>query len=193
MNIEEESKPTDTTQKLKYTFEEVAEVLKVTPNMARDLMKIAVQELDYQEKKEKGYYEHDELHTALMYAEDILGRSVMPFSLLSELADQIRKDQLPKLFGNGVHIGVLRKNYTRSSASILEMLLKNDHVNATYSDNVQGTKIEFDYKGVPVSIYIFNEQYPFLLNPDKAIYTTTEFYLPNPFEDYWKVREDIIW
>ena len=52
------------------------------------------------------------------------------------------------------------------------------------------TESGYEYKisNVPVKIKVYSRKYKFFEHPDQALYMVDEFNIPNPFENYWKVR-----
>lgn len=127
---------------------------------------------------------HQDVHDALMYVEDILERAQIPFFLLDEIAKKIWEDELPTLNIREIDIGILEKHLTDSCYKILKMIeptIEKHH--KTYS---------FNYKDVPVILWIINSDYDVFRNPDFKWYTTTQFRLPNPFKIYWNKRDVIV-
>ena len=128
-------------------------------------------------------HEHQAVHEALMYAEDILQRSQIPFFLLDEVAKKIWETDLPQLNIREIDIGIMERHFTESGRKILQMLEPDiEKHNKTYS---------FKFNKVPVVIWIINSEYDVLQNPDFRWYTTSEFRIPNPFKVYWNKRDII--
>ncbi len=42
---------------------------------------------------------------------------------------------------------------------------------------------------IPVIIYVYHEKFKLFDSPDRGLYGTDGFYIPNPFASYWKVRQ----
>ena len=117
--------------------------------------------------------------TALHYLEDKFERAMIPFVLLKNTAknavQNMNFDQ-----DDPVEVGVVRKDYTESGRSILKMLLPE----AEFGED----DIKLEHEGAPVHIKIINRNYKVFSNPDTVFYGVTEFRVPNPFKDYWKMR-----
>ena len=120
---------------------------------------------------------------ALYRVEDLLNRSFVQFVLLGNTAKTIIDNFGTDLDDGDITLGVLRKHYTKSGASILKALLPR---NAEYSKN----KIEFKFKDCDsnIVIKIIDRNYAFFKNPDMVIHKISDFRVPNPFSKYWKTR-----
>ncbi len=118
---------------------------------------------------------------ALYFVEDIMGRAVVPFVLLGEVAKSV-VDNLDREVSAPIEIGIRRQHYTQFAQSILPMFLPPDTV---YEEN----KISFEHKGTPVTIRIIKGRFGFLLRPNEVFYKITHFSVPNPFDKYWKVKQ----
>lgn len=55
-----------------------------------------------------------------------------------------------------------------------------------FKENDKG--YEYTFEHVPVQIYIIKKKWKFLENLDQKFYKVDDFKLPNPFNDYWKIR-----
>lgn len=145
-------------------------------------------ELPQDEPKEKIELTHEQLHDSLLFAQDMLERSQIPFVVLGELARSMRDYEVPMLDSDMVHIGVMVRYYNPDTRSMLNTLLDNAHVQNLYMDE---NIVTFEHNGVPVQIDIVKNHYLFFEYPDVRFYRLTEFRLPNPFEEYWKWKDQV--
>lgn len=120
----------------------------------------------------------EELNAALLQVADYFERAVCPFLLLDETARSVKVDSQVK--GKRIDIGVKRKHLARSTGGILRMLIK---------DLDEGEKVwKFKVKDVPVKMKILERESKYTTNPDGVVYRFDDYFVPNPFEGYWKVR-----
>ena len=126
---------------------------------------------------------HTDLHDTLLYIQDVLERSQIPFIVVGDLARQMLREDTPTLVGDKVEVVVLRKYITESTGSFLKTFLR-------LVGDIED-KIETDYNNTPIVIHVIDKDYPFFRNPDTRFYYITEFRFPNPFEDYWKEKDNI--
>lgn len=117
---------------------------------------------------------------ALYFVEDVMGRAMIPFVLLGDVARSV-VDNLDQEVNQPIEIGVLKKHYTEYAKSTLPMFLPFD---TEYGDK----KITFIHQGTPVTIRIIHRKFKVLDNPDRVFYRLTHFGIPNPFEKYWGMR-----
>jgi len=129
-------------------------------------------------------FTHQQLHDALMYAQDVLERSMITFVLLGNTARQVMSHELPSFSEEFVHIGVQERYLTKACLSIFKSLV--------YNPTVSQDTIHFLSNGVPVKIDIIHGKYEFFDHPDVRFYAITEFMLPNPFDRYWEVKDEIV-
>lgn len=117
---------------------------------------------------------------ALYFLEDIMGRSMVPFFLLGDCARAV-KDNQDQIINQPIEVGILKKHYTEFAKSILPMFLPSDTL---YTDS----HIKFTQAGTPVTVKIISRRYKVLDRVDHVFYRITNFSIPNPFEEYWKIR-----
>ena len=124
-------------------------------------------------------FNHEQLYTALMDAEDLMDRLLTPYFLLGETANAVKHDL--SLEGDGIDIGIRDKSLTQYVYSILdsEKGLKQEDVENGF---------EYLVSGVPVRVKIYTRNYPFFSYPDFKTYLYGNYQLANPFDMYWKVR-----
>lgn len=166
-----------------YNQDDINNIISITPEEKEHVKEPEKLEIPQDEYKEKESFTHEQLSDALLYAEDLLERSMIPFMLLGETAEALFLFEAPVFEGNLVHIGVLKRHLTDSTYSTLKSLAKEYYAD----DNI----FKFEYKGVPIEIDIIHNQYPFFQNLDSKFYALTTFRIPNPFEEYYKWKDQI--
>lgn len=122
--------------------------------------------------------EHEQLREALLYVEDIMERAVMNFVVLDEVAKAMYENQ--PLKARELDIGVLRQDLTQYGSATLEML----EPSLEFHKKTAG----FNHNGVPVVMWILDNNMECFKNPDTVFYEVTTFKIPNPFKHYWKSR-----
>ena len=118
-----------------------------------------------------------DLELALLDIDDILGRALCPYFLLKDTAKAICDSK--SLSGDGIYIGVLKKNITPEVLSVLKMYVKDD-----ITDKINGSGFSYQFNAVPVKVQFISEDYPFFKHPDSEFYLASEYNIPNPFKDY---------
>lgn len=121
---------------------------------------------------------HDQLVATLMFTEDMLERSAIPFVVMGEVSRQIFQENDPQLKAEKIELGVMAKNLAQSCKNTLGMLIPE----AIFADN----KIYFVHEGVPVHIHKLENDNKYANNPDSKFFFITQFRLPNPFNEFWK-------
>jgi hypothetical protein len=119
----------------------------------------------------------DQLAKALLRIEDTLGRALLPFVLLGDTAKGVMAE---RLYGNKVELGVETKHLTKEVYSTFNFY------EPDRKEHDWGWS--FDIDGVPVNIRFITKRYPYFKNKDIRFYRSGEYMLPNPFDEYWKVR-----
>jgi len=128
-------------------------------------------------------FTHYQLHDALLWIEDILGRGIIKWVLVGEIGEQMYKYNDPTLFADKVEIEILRGDFTESGRSMISTWIPN-------AKDETLTELKVDYDGVPIYIKIIDEDPGYLKNPDRRFYYVSEFNIPNPFEVYLDVRNN---
>jgi len=128
--------------------------------------------------KKKGIGWTSKLDNTLLHVQLVLERSAMPFVLLGETARSVVEDG--SIGGKKIEVGVEKKYATKSSISLLKM--QEPRIEETESG------YRFTRHDVPVEINIIKRKYKFMKNPSLIFYWVENYYLPNPFKAYWKVR-----
>lgn len=130
---------------------------------------------------------HDQIHDALMFSQEMYERATMEFILIGDVAKQIMDTEVPRFEADKLEFAILKRHFTESGRSILDMVMKDMHVPYTLTDE----SLDFTFKGVPVHVKIIDRYVGYLQNPNSRFYTVTEFKLPNPFNEYWEKREQL--
>lgn len=122
-----------------------------------------------------------ELMKALYDIQDILERALCSFVLLGETARSLKEKEV--LQGDGVYLGIMQKHATKQALSTITTYLKEVHVREDGFD--------YEFKGVPIHVRFITRDYPFLKYLDFRFYQANQYQIPNPFEAYWEVREQL--
>lgn len=130
-------------------------------------------------QNEKVPFTSEQITEALYYVEEVFDRTQIPYFLLDGIARQVF-DNVPYFSLNQIDVGINQKDIQESGQGMLDIVLPN-----VYKD--QNT-ISFDYKGVPVVIWIIHKRWKFFQNMDTVFYGICNFKVPNPFKQYWKSR-----
>lgn len=75
--------------------------------------------------------------------------------------------------------------------AVLEKKYVTEYVQSTlrsYVPEVTDEGFSYEVDGVPVEVKFINRKYAVLKNPDFRFHMGDTFWIPNPFEPYWKVR-----
>lgn len=165
----------------------------MTDNEKRDAILIA----EAQAKTDG--FDQLQIDKALDFMEDVFMRSHMLFLLLGDTARDVYEGNIAGLDEGKLKFGVLRRHYTEYSASTVNSILDSEDGVTGYvrektsSDGtMRDKKLTFEYRDLPVEVYIIDKQYPFFNNPQLKIYNVYELWLPNPFDAYWEERENIV-
>ena len=124
-----------------------------------------------------GSLTHLQLDTALRKIEDLMDRCQIPMFLLLDTARAVKERR--ELFGEAVHVGIKANAFTPFNKSMLLTLQPMEELKSGYF---------FMEGAVPVYIHIVRRNYRYFDHLDFEFYNVTEFYLPNPFDAYWKAR-----
>jgi len=120
----------------------------------------------------------DKLDQALAIAEDLLIRAQIPFIVLGKTLEGVLKESLE---GDKIELGVRKRYLTKDTLGLLKLVMP--------GLKVEENLLSFDWEGVPVEIKIINRNYKCLENPDKVFYKVTEYFIPNPVDDYLKIKQ----
>lgn len=128
----------------------------------------------------------EELHGALLRAEDTLTRAMADYVLLGDTAKSIVDDKTgyAKLYGDAVYLGMRRTAVTKYFIDTVRMLEGG-------TLDIEDNKITFVFNGVPIIIDIVDDDMGYFERPDERWYFVTNFPIPNPFERYWENKDKI--
>lgn len=115
------------------------------------------------------------IYDAMMHAQDVLERALMPFVVLGTAAYQMMNNE--ELRVNKVVFGVLERYASKECTSMLPII---EPKIEKLTDGWQITR-----HNVPVYIKILPKVYPSILNPDLVFYMYDMWHIPNPFGAYW--------
>lgn len=110
--------------------------------------------------------------------DEALERCQIPYVVLGNIAYDI-KHNLP-LSTNKIVLGVLQRYNVRELTSMLPIVLPDIEI------TTDGWRVARD--GMLAQIKIMYKNYPTLLDPDTVFYQHWRFWLPNPFNEYWKLE-----
>lgn len=166
----------------------------LSENEKRDVEKIVEAQIG------SGEHGHQEVHEALLFSQDILQRALIPFFVIGDVAERLRKQDVPQLDVDEVEIAIHRKHATVSGMSTLSTLLEEsnvdietEYIKKSYDGGVidMVKTITFTHGGVPVIFKVIDKDYDFFKNLDVRWYYTDDFYIPNPFDMYWEEKDNI--
>ena len=127
---------------------------------------------------------YDALTEVLEYTRNMFEACQVPLLLLQQTGYQAKIGQ--GISGTAINTGVMRHNLTEFQFPMLKSIMP---TNTVYEPN----KITFVRNNVPVFIKIINRNYKFLQNPDTVLWQYEAFQVPNPWDDYYRVRYLIKW
>ena len=123
----------------------------------------------------------DEIREALNFVDDLMSRAVIQTSYLA-LGDVGRAIKENTEFdGQELEFGVERRYVTPEVLFTFKSYTPQD---TTFTED------GFSYKvgRVPIKVKFINRRYEFFKYPEKLIYKSGEFQIPNPFGKYLKAR-----
>ena len=122
------------------------------------------------------------IERALYDVEDLFQRTLVPFLLLGETARSIKNGEF--VGGTAIEIGV-------KVGDLIPEALRTINSFSNFDGGFNKTELGYEYvsHGFPVKITIINKHYKFLENPEFVFYGPAEYRIPNPFIDYWKVKQ----
>lgn len=132
-----------------------------------------------------------------MKAEEIADRCALRLLVLDETADSIYNKK--ELYGDHITIGLREADNTSSFKTALQYSL-----GETHPERLEKTEYGYLAKAfvqdkntstvvVPIKIKVIKNRYDFLepKSLNAMLYGYNYYYLPNPFNDYWDMREDV--
>jgi len=142
-----------------------------------------------QTQKTTRLYSHDELYDALLFVQDILDRAAIPCLVLGDVANTLFLQDDSELKAPKIEIGIKKTEMTTDHVGMLNDLLRGN--SAVEELEFSNKYIRFVYKEVPIFIKVIKNRYKFIDDPDLRMYFIEEFKIPNPFQQYWKMRNFI--
>ncbi|MCP3682087.1 MAG: hypothetical protein GY861_05290 [bacterium] len=128
-------------------------------------------------------FKKEQLDNALRYAEDVFERACMDFFLLDETAIQIKDrntlDQLPEL-----SLGVTVANWGEIQQRLFRTAM--EFLDKDWKETEYGFAFEKD--GVPIKVKVIKKHRRFFGNLNTIFYDYTNFFIPNQFDKYRKMR-----
>ena len=177
MTLSKSDIETDILSELKDKKESINQIF-TTKDTQQDIAKINNEIIE-----QKIYPTHYEINDALFWIEDILGRGLIDWVLVGDIADQLRKYNDPTLLADKIEIQILRKKFTQSGRSMISTWIPE-------ATDESLNQIKINYKKIPIYITIIDEDPGYLQNPDNRFFYVTEFKIPNPYEVYLNVRNN---
>ena len=126
-------------------------------------------------------YPEELVDKAVHHVQDLLNRTLIPFVLLGELVERIVHNK--SIAGiKEIEVGVFQKDLVRERISSLKTEI---------GDITTDYGFGYKFDRIPIQIKIISKDYKFFENPDIIFYKSGEYRIPNPIEDYLKVRQEI--
>lgn len=120
---------------------------------------------------------------ALYFIEDIMDRLQIPMFLHKDVARDVYEDK-GRIDADEVHVMVRERSFTPFNLGMLRDWAKKSGF------EVQEHEVGYfiDHKEAPIYIHVVKKNWKYLKNPDIKFFRTTEYFVPNPFNEYWKMR-----
>lgn len=118
---------------------------------------------------------------------DIQERAIIQFILLGEPAKACRENRPP--YAEVIELALPEKALTYEVKQLFESTWKFEKRDYGY-EYFFSPPIKWDIK-IPVRIYIYKGSFVLFDNPNRVWGTTEGFNIPNPFNDYWRVRDQV--
>lgn len=130
----------------------------------------------------KSDFSHGELETALLDVDDLMLRCTISedYLVIGITGKCIKEDR--RLEGDGIDVGVLRKDLNAGREDIMGQITRQEFVDSV---------LTYKVGNVPVRVRILPNGYDFFKYKDLKVYSYEDFQLPNPFDEYWKVRDNL--
>jgi len=130
---------------------------------------------------EKKTFNHIQLMAALYFMYDLFSRPNIPFFLLDETAKNAK--ELKKQEGEGVTVGIRDLDAQHVNFSIMDAF--------RLPDSRTDKEIKYTVDNVPVTVKIVKNAGHMFTALDTFLYERENFCVPNPFKEYWQIRENI--
>ena len=120
-----------------------------------------------------------QMDKALRDVHDLFERCLIPTNwlLLGETARDIKEGF--DLRSDKITVGVSQKYLTEYVMSTLKYYVKDEFTDKGFTYVVDG---------VPIEVKFIKRKYQWFTNPDFRFHMGDTFFLPNPFDKYWKAR-----
>lgn len=127
-------------------------------------------------------FSHGELETALLDVDDVMLRCTISedYLVLEQIGRCIKEDK--RLEGDGIDVGVLSKDLNVGRRDIMRQITGQEFVDGL---------LTYKAGNVPVRVRILPDGYDFFTYKDVKVYSYEDFQLPNSFDEYWKVKDQI--
>ena len=126
----------------------------------------------------------EDMNMAIQDISDMAQKTMIQFVALGDFAKAVR-DHTDILNADHIEIGFPKSQLTVEIKSLFKTW---GFEEAPYGYKYYFTPpIKWDTH-VPVEIHVFQRKYKFFTNLDLGWYMVDDFYLPNPFDTYWKAR-----
>lgn len=133
------------------------------------------------EMEEKSEFDSATLEDSLFFAQQVFERALCPFFPVNETARQIKYNE--HLKGDKITLGVKESDLL----SVKHILPEAVRISGGRNIDIQDKKIHIEYKEVPIEVRIITKHYRVLDFLDPVFYAYDTFYLPNPFDLYWRM------
>src|SRR5258708_960227 len=121
---------------------------------------------------------HEQLLAALFFFWDGFERASMNFFLIRDTARQVMADT--NLSGDKLTLGIRRMEWNGGQARVFQAFMEHEQIKPIKKGE---DYYLFDYKGVPVYLYVYDEN-PCLDALDIVFYNNETFNTPNPFDAF---------
>ena len=121
----------------------------------------------------------EDLENALDVLNDYFDRAMCKFMLLGETGHAVFYEE--GLYGDCLEIGVKSNDMTEYAFSTLKQLIPSFGTAPEPSGFTIGT--------IPVTLYVLQRDSDVFKYPDQKFYGKEVYYIPNPFDKYYKNRE----
>lgn len=128
-----------------------------------------------------------DIEKALHDVYDIEERATIEFILLSEPAKACKENR--QVYTDMIELALPQTNLTPEVKSLFESTWKFTKTDYGYIYHFS-PELKWDIK-IPIRIYVYSTKFRLFENPNRVWGTTEGFKIPNPFNEYWKLRHII--
>lgn len=138
----------------------------------------------YVGSSDKKQFNAEDIKMAVKDIFDMSERCLINFVILGDLAKAIREN-VDNLITDHLEIGMPSRALTPEVKSLFKTwnFMETSYGYIYYFS----PPIKWEIK-IPVEIHVIKRKYRFLDNPDHGFFGVDNFYIPNPFDNYWKAR-----